>query len=418
MSDSPEARNGQDRPADAPVRVGTRGSALARTQTVTVAEQLGREAGLEHELEVIRTEGDVTTGSLASLGGTGVFASALRAAVIDGRVDMAVHSLKDLPAAQPEELEIVAVPLRADLRDALCARDGLTLETLPEGARVGTGSPRRVAQLKALRPDLELVDIRGNVQTRLARVPGLEPHDDHAPAAEGSPRGDLDAVVLACAGLDRLGLADVITERIDTDVMLPAPGQGALAVEVKAPEGDWIGEGFLADETVDVTTREGRLRAGLELVDDLHTHVAVTAERALLLRLEAGCAAPIGAVARVEDGIVPGEDGAPDRTAPRIVLDAMVAALDGSRILRQSSSVQLDPVPDDLVEDPAQAQEWISDTLHMAAGALGVHVAEAFVAEGADLLPGTARGARQPADRVYEDGTPADVDETGADTDA
>ena len=148
-----------------PLRIGTRGSALATTQTSHVAEALTERSGLAHELVVIRTEGDVTTGSLASLGGTGVFASALRAAVLDGVVDAAVHSLKDLPAAQPETLEIAAVPARADLRDALCARDGLTLATLPEGARVGTGSPRRVAQLKALRPDLELVDIRGNVQT-------------------------------------------------------------------------------------------------------------------------------------------------------------------------------------------------------------------------------------------------------------
>src|SRR5699024_9630423 len=151
---------------------------------------------------------------------TGVFASALRAAILDHRVDLAVHSLKDLPAAQPDGLEIRAIPPRVDVRDALCARDGLTLDELPAGARVGTGSPRRVAQLLALRPDLELIDIRGNVQTRLARVPGLEHHDDHAPAAAGSPRGDLDAVILACAGLDRVGFDWAITERIDTQRML------------------------------------------------------------------------------------------------------------------------------------------------------------------------------------------------------
>lgn len=364
------------------VRVGTRGSALATTQTRTVAQALTEQAGLDHELVIIRTEGDVTTGSLASLGGTGVFASALRGAVIEGSVDMAVHSLKDLPAAQPEDLEVVAVPARADVRDALCARDGLTLETLPEGARVGTGSPRRVAQLKALRPDLELVDIRGNVQTRLARVPGLEQHDDDAPAAAGSPRGDLDAVILACAGLDRLGLEHVITERIDTDVMLPAPGQGALAVEVRA-----LHDGLLGDAVLDPESPAGRLREGLGLLDDLRTHAAVTAERALLLRLEAGCAAPIGAIARVEDG--QDEHGA---AAPRIVMDAMVAALDGSQILRRTSSVQLDAVPEDVAADPQQAADWLEDTLMTAAGALGVHVAEAFIAEGADLLPGTVRG--------------------------
>ena len=361
-----------------PLRIGTRGSALATTQTSHVAEALTERSGLAHELVVIRTEGDVTTGSLASLGGTGVFASALRAAVLDGVVDAAVHSLKDLPAVQPETLEIAAVPARADLRDALCARDGLTLATLPEGARVGTGSPRRVAQLKALRPDLELVDIRGNVQTRLARVPGLEQHDDHAPAAVGSPRGDLDAVILACAGLDRLGLDHVITERIDPEVMVPAPGQGALAVEIRAED-----ESFLGRALLDPEAPVGRLHAALELVDDRDTHVAVTAERALLRRLEAGCAAPIGAVARVSDG---------EAGAPRIEMTAMVAALDGSRVLRRTSSVQLDPVPADVVGDPAAADEWLEDTLFVAAEALGVHVAEQFVAEGADLLPGTVRG--------------------------
>lgn len=361
-----------------PLRIGTRGSALATTQTSHVAEALTERSGLAHELVVIRTEGDVTTGSLASLGGTGVFASALRAAVLDGVVDAAVHSLKDLPAAQPETLEIAAVPARADLRDALCARDGLTLATLPEGARVGTGSPRRVAQLKALRPDLELVDIRGNVQTRLARVPGLEQHDDHAPAAAGSPRGDLDAVILACAGLDRLGLDHVITERIDPEVMVPAPGQGALAMEIRAED-----ESFLGRALLDPEAPVGRLHAALELVDDRDTHVAVTAERALLRRLEAGCAAPIGAVARVGDG---------EAGAPRIEMTAMVAALDGSRVLRRTSSVQLDPVPADVVGDPAAADEWLEDTLFVAAEALGVHVAEQFVAEGADLLPGTVRG--------------------------
>ncbi|MBS9536817.1 MULTISPECIES: hydroxymethylbilane synthase [Micrococcus] len=361
-----------------PLRIGTRGSALATTQTSHVAEALTERSGLAHELVVIRTEGDVTTGSLASLGGTGVFASALRAAVLDGVVDAAVHSLKDLPAAQPETLEIAAVPARADLRDALCARDGLTLAILPEGARVGTGSPRRVAQLKALRPDLELVDIRGNVQTRLARVPGLEQHDDHAPAAVGSPRGDLDAVILACAGLDRLGLDHVITERIDPEVMVPAPGQGALAVEIRAED-----ESFLGRALLDPEAPVGRLHAALELVDDRDTHVAVTAERALLRRLEAGCAAPIGAVARVSDG---------EAGAPRIEMTAMVAALDGSRVLRRTSSVQLDPVPADVVGDPAAADEWLEDTLFVAAEALGVHVAEQFVAEGADLLPGTVRG--------------------------
>lgn len=396
------------------LRIGTRGSALATTQTRQTAEAVSERAGLSHELVVIRTEGDVTTGSLASLGGTGVFASALRAAILDGAVDAAVHSLKDLPAAQPAGLEIAAVPARADVRDALCARDGLTLETLPEGARVGTGSPRRVAQLKALRPDLELVDIRGNVQTRLARVPGLEQHDDGAPAAAGAPRGDLDAVILACAGLDRLGMGEVITERIDPDVLVPAPGQGALAVEIRADERPLLDESLMDGPAgglagLDPDSDEAVLRSALELVDDLPTHVAVTAERALLRRLEAGCAAPIGALATVEDF---------DSGAPRIEMRAMVAAVDGSQVLRRTSSVQLDPVPDDVAADPAEAAEWIEDTLFLAAEALGVHLAELFIAEGADLLPGTVRGVKESAEDVYEGGTPADVDATGTDTEA
>ncbi|MGO1183712.1 MAG: hydroxymethylbilane synthase [Micrococcaceae bacterium] len=327
-------------------RVGTRGSALATTQTTTVADALAEASGLEYELKIIRTEGDITTGSLASLGGTGVFASALRAAILDGEVDLAVHSLKDLPAKQPPGLEIVAIPTRVDVRDALCARDGLTLDTLPRGARIGTGSPRRVAQLLAARPDVETVDIRGNVPTRLARVPGLESHDDHAPAAAGSPRGDLDAVVLACAGLDRIGMDWAITERIDPEVMLPAPGQGALAIESR-PE--------LGDES----SAQPELVWALKSYDDAATRIQVTAERALLARLEAGCAAPLGALGRYVSGT--------------LSLDAVVAAHDGSRVLRRRDELSL-------AVDPAE------ESALEAARALGVSVAEALLADGADLL--------------------------------
>ncbi|VEI49282.1 Porphobilinogen deaminase [Kocuria rosea] len=191
------------------LRVGTRGSRLALTQTTTAARAVAAAGGLEPELVTIRTEGDVLTGPLSQMGGTGVFATALRAALLAGSVDLAVHSLKDLPTAPVPGLEVAAVPEREDPRDALCARDGLTLAGLPAGAKVGTGSPRRAAQVRAARPDLEIVDIRGNVGTRLGRV---------AP-------GDLDAVVLAASGLRRLGLEDAITELIDPSVMLPAPGR-------------------------------------------------------------------------------------------------------------------------------------------------------------------------------------------------
>jgi hydroxymethylbilane synthase len=193
------------------MRLGTRGSALALAQATPVAEKLGA------ELVVIRTEGDASTAPLADLGGTGVFATALRTALLAGEVDVVVHSYKDLPTQPAEGLTIAAVPKRADARDALCAADGLTLDTLPAGARVGTGSPRRRAQLLSRRRDLEVVDIRGNVDSRLARV--------------GT---DLDAVVLAAAGLERLGRVDAVTEFLGIDGWPTAPAQGALAVEVRA----------------------------------------------------------------------------------------------------------------------------------------------------------------------------------------
>ncbi|KLU09733.1 hydroxymethylbilane synthase [Kocuria sp. SM24M-10] len=281
--------------ADRPVlRVGTRGSQLALTQTGTAAHAVAAAGGLEPELVTIRTEGDVLTGPLSQMGGTGVFATALRAALLAGSVDLAVHSLKDLPTTPVPGLEVAAVPEREDPRDALCARDGLTLAQLPAGAKVGTGSPRRAAQVRAARPDLEIVDIRGNVGTRLARV---------AP-------GDLDAVVLAASGLHRLGRQDAITELIDPSVMLPAPGQGALALECRTE--DAAGDAPLA--------------TALAAVDHLETRLAVTAERALLTRLEAGCAAPVGTYGRIR--------------GDELVLDVVVADPDGSRVLRRGGSTR------------------------------------------------------------------------------
>jgi len=266
------------------VRIGTRASALALTQTGHVAADLTA-AGLEVETVRVRTEGDRSRASLAALGGTGVFVTALRDALLEGRCDVAVHSFKDLPTGAAPGLVVAAVPVRQDPRDALCARDGLTLAELPRGARVGTGSPRRAAQLRAARPDLDVVDLRGNVDTRLGRVAG------------GSGPGDLDAVVLARAGLARLGRLDAVTEVFDADLMLPAPGQGALAVE-------------------------GALAAALRTLDDPATRLAVTAERALLARLEAGCAAPVGALAQL--------------VGDQLELQAVVAGVDGSRALRRT----------------------------------------------------------------------------------
>ena len=333
------------------VLVGTRASALALTQTGHVADALASLGDLEVETVRVRTEGDRVRTSLASLGGTGVFVTALRDALLDGRCDVAVHSLKDLPTGPADGLVIAAVPRRADPRDALCARDGLTLAGLPAGARVGTGSPRRAAQLRALRPDLDVVDIRGNVGTRLGRVRGLDattaaggrhvgPDAPHPGAAADAPRGDLDAVVLAAAGLARLGRLDAVTELFDPDVLAPAPGQGALAVEVRT-----------ADASAD-TALAGALRA----LDDAATRRAVVAERAVLAQLEAGCAAPIGAWGRLDD------------TTGDLVLDAVVAAVDGSRVLR-------------LATRAAAADDSAAD-------ALGRRLADDLLAAGAaDLAP-------------------------------
>ncbi|PWJ53262.1 hydroxymethylbilane synthase [Quadrisphaera granulorum] len=271
------------------LRLGTRRSALARTQSEHVAQALRERTGRAVELVEVTTEGDVSRAPLSSLGGTGVFATALRDALLAGRVDLAVHSLKDLPTAPADGLVVAAVPPREDPRDVLVASGGRSLDGLPAGARVGTGSPRRAAQLRALRPDLEVVDVRGNVDTRLRFVAD----------------GQLDAVVLARAGLLRLGRADEATDVLDTDRLLPAPGQGALAVECRSDDAD--------------------VRAVCALLDDASSRAATIAERALLAALEAGCAAPVGALA------VTDADG-------ELRLTGLVAALDGSATVVRTGS--------------------------------------------------------------------------------
>jgi hydroxymethylbilane synthase len=272
------------------LRLGTRRSPLATTQSAWVADRL-RARGHAVELVEVTTEGDRDrTTPLAQMGGTGVFVSALRAALREGRVDLAVHSLKDLPTAPDPTATLAAVPPREDPRDALVARDGLTLGELPAGSTVGTGSPRRAAQLAALGLGLVVTDLRGNVDTRLRAVAD----------------GRLDAVVLAAAGLRRLGRIDEATELLDPIQMLPAPGQGALAVEVRA--GD--------DATASVVAA----------LDDADTRACTTAERVLLADLEAGCTAPVGALAEVVEGA----------HGPELSLRAVVAAPDGSVDLRRS----------------------------------------------------------------------------------
>ena len=293
----------------APIRLGTRRSHLAMTQSTWVAEQL-RAHGHAVEIVEITTEGDVNRASLAQMGGTGVFAAAIRRALLDGEVDMAVHSLKDLPVAPEPGLVIAGIPVREDPRDALVARDGLTLGELPAGAVVGTGSPRRAAQLQALGLGFEIRDIRGNIDTRMGYVTS----------------GELDGVILARAGLARVERTDAISETIDPLQMLPAPGQGALGLECR--EGD------------------ARVIAALAELDDADTRAAVTAERAVLGALEAGCAAPVGALAE----IVEEPDGSLE-----ISLRAFVGAPDGSFELRRSDVGSYD--------NPAAVGEALARTL-------------------------------------------------------
>ncbi|MCX4686219.1 hydroxymethylbilane synthase [Kitasatospora purpeofusca] len=283
----------------APLRLGTRRSALAMAQSGMVARDVTRLTGRPVELVEITTYGDTSREALAQIGGTGVFVSALRDALLEGRIDFAVHSLKDLPTAAPEGLLLAAVPEREDSRDALVAREGLTLGELVEKlagagrpARVGTGSPRRMAQLNAWARErgdrLETVAIRGNVDTRIGFVAS----------------GELDAVVLATAGLNRLGRSAEITEHLDPELMLPAPGQGALAIEC--------------------TAADTGLAAALAALDHAPTRVAVAAERALLAALEAGCSAPVAALA-----------GWDHRSELR--LEGVVGTVDGADLLKMSA---------------------------------------------------------------------------------
>lgn len=287
-----------------PLRVATRRSALATAQSRAVGEQLAALTGRRLELVEVTTQGDVDAAPLAQIGGLGVFVAAVREALAEGRADVAVHSLKDLPTAPDPRLALAAVPLREDPRDALVARESVTLETLPIGARVGTGSPRRRAQLAAARPDLELVDVRGNVDTRIARVRGDQP----------GVIADLDAVVLAVAGLTRLGRVDAITELLDPEVMLPAPGQGALAVEASIA---------LATATDPLAVQ---LDAALRSIDDPHTRAEVTAERTVLATLQAGCSAPLGAWGSRRPSI----------SGPLLALRAVLAQADGTLVRREA----------------------------------------------------------------------------------
>ena len=275
------------------IRIGTRGSLLAKTQSSAIKDALVAK-GHAAELVIIATEGDRSSEPIAAIG-VGVFTAALREAIADGVVDIAVHSYKDLPTAEDPRFVIAAIPPREDARDALVARDGLVLGELPGGSVIGTSSPRRAAQLRALGLGLEIRPLRGNLDTRLNRV----------------SNGDLDGVVVARAGLSRIGRLGDVTETLEPVQMLPAPAQGALAVECRAGDTE--------------------LAALLAELDDADTRAAVTAERVLLAELEAGCSAPVGAIAEVVESI--DEDG---RVFEELSLRGCVAALDGSDVIRAS----------------------------------------------------------------------------------
>ncbi|MET0704890.1 MAG: hydroxymethylbilane synthase [Mycobacterium sp.] len=275
------------------IRIGTRGSLLATTQAGLIRDALAAR-GYAAELVIISTAGDRSSAPIADIG-IGVFTAALRDAIADQRVDLAVHSYKDLPTADDPRFIIAAIPPRGDARDALVARDGMVLGELPAGSVIGTSSPRRAAQLRALGLGLEIRPLRGNLDTRLNRVSS----------------GDLDGIVVARAGLARIGRLGDITETLEPVQMLPAPAQGALAVECRN------GDSWLTDLLAEL--------------DDADSREAVTAERTLLAELEAGCSAPVGAIAEVVESI--DEDG---RLFEELSLRGCVAAVDGSDVIRAS----------------------------------------------------------------------------------
>lgn len=266
--------------------IGTRGSKLALWQSNYIKDLVEEITGLPVELKIIKTTGDkILDVPLAKVGGKGLFTKELEVELAAGTVDLCVHSMKDVPTELPEGLYIAATPARVDPRDALVSGEGYTLDTLPQGARVGTSSLRRVAQVRHLRPDVEIVDVRGNLDTRMRKA----------------ENGEVDVVILASAGITRMGWADRISSYIPTEQMVSAVGQGAIGIEIR--EGD--------EFMVDVMAK----------VNDPETFTCVTAERVVMRQLEGGCQVPIGAYARIEDGA--------------LVMDGLVGSVEGDRIVRE-----------------------------------------------------------------------------------
>jgi hydroxymethylbilane synthase len=357
------------------VRIGTRGSLLARTQAETVRSALTA-AGLTTELVVVTTAGDKSIAPVQEIG-VGVFTAALRDALADSTIDVAVHSYKDLPTAVDPRFVVAAIPPREDARDALVARDGLVLGELPAGSTVGTSAPRRVAQLRALGLGLDVRPLRGNLDTRIGKVAS----------------GELDAVVVARAGLARIGRLDAVTEALEPVQFLPAPAQGALAVECRSDDTD--------------------LAAVIATLDDEHSRVAVVAERALLAELEAGCTAPVGAIAEVVESI--DEDG---RIFDELSVRGVAAAIDGSDTIRAST-----------VGKPSDAEALgravARELLDLGARAL-VDVSEPRPASGLPAEPRPASGlpaeprpaSGLPAEPRPASGLPAEPNSKGESTDA
>jgi hydroxymethylbilane synthase len=272
-----------------PLRIGSRGSKLALWQAGHIRERLLHKSGAAIEIIIIKTSGDQFSAAPASrIAGKGIFIKEIEEALLDGRVDLAVHSMKDVPTDLGADFKIASVTERGDSRDCLIARGGATLEDLPHGACVGTGSLRRQSQLRHFRPDLDLQDLRGNVDTRLRKL----------------DEGEYDAIVLAKAGLDRLGIAERITQVIAPEVLLPAVGQGALGIEIMASRGKEF--------------------PFLDALNHRDTLVCVSAERALLAALEGGCQVPLGAWGRIEQ--------------EQLVIDACVLSADGSEHLRRRAT--------------------------------------------------------------------------------
>ncbi len=305
--------------------IGTRGSKLAVWQAEYIRARIEGLTGLEVCLQIIHTTGDrVLDVPLAKVGSKGLFTKEIEVELAADTIDVAVHSMKDVPTEVPEGLVIAAMPERVDPRDVLVSRGGLTLETLPQGARVGTSSLRRIAQLRAVRPDLEIVDVRGNLDTRMRKAES----------------GEVDAVVLAAAGLTRMGWADRISHYLPSAQMVPAVGQGAIGVQIRADD-------------------EFLLETCAQLNDPM-TMTCVEAERVVMRLLEGGCQVPIGANARIE-----GEG---------LVMDGVVASLDGSRVIRATVEGALD-------EGESVGREMTATLLQKGAGDV---LADVRTAAGAD----------------------------------